>query len=86
LRASKTQLAVLRRMSEGAEITLMRGRDPHAFLRNPRGTEASDAVRLDTVHRLRKLGLIEDVSPEAMRWRSSDYRITRTGRKLMTET
>lgn len=74
LKISPAQLKLLKRMCFGETIKLLRGRDTHAYM------DMNETVRVDTVFALLRLGLIYDVQVPEMRWRDSQYKITKDGR------
>jgi hypothetical protein len=76
-----TQRALLKRFATGAVMfRTLRGRSgEHSYFFNA----GDGGIRYATVSRLLALGLIEDFSDPAWRWRGSKYRITRVGRETL---
>ena len=86
MRLSKTQINLLKILrDENTTVCILiasRG-GPITFFMNIEGKDRN--LRFDTVLKLAKLGLIENITEEKKRWRSSEYQITKTGISIIAE-
>ena len=86
MRLSKTQIDLLKILrDENTTVCILiasRG-GPITFFMNIEGEDRN--MRFDTVLKLAKLGLIENITKEEKRWRSSEYQITKAGISIIAK-